>query len=80
MTTLTTYQCDGCKAVYETEEEALACEERHHVPEGIVETTFVSKDTGGYITPSYPWRIKIEMDNSKTLWYEVSKGQPELKR
>ena len=80
MTTLTTYQCDGCKAVYATEEEATACEAQHHAPNLIMENEYISKDTGGYITPAYPWRVKLRMDNGKTLWYEVSKGQPDLKR
>lgn len=60
------YQCDFCGHMYDTEEEAFACEHNHKHKLTLVDFTYGSITDNG---DGYPKWVLLEGEDGNQIWY-----------
>lgn len=69
MTTVTRYVCDHCKSVYDTEEEAMQCEQWHKIPSSVQSSGYLPYNYDVKMR-GYPSTVVIEFTDGSTASYK----------
>lgn len=67
MKKIITYRCDHCWCGYETEEEAIACEQNHILKLSVINSLYYSMDAN---PDGYPEKVMLSGKDGNHVWYK----------
>ena len=67
MRKIVTYKCDHCGCEYETEEEAIVCEQNHILKLSVIDSIYYSMND---IPDGYPEKVMVSGEDGEHVWYK----------